>query len=277
MTESMKQGADKAGEATRSAADSTALKVLARVGLISYGVVYALVAYLAVKIAWSSTSQSGDPSGALATLADDPIGRGLLWVIAVGLIALALWQFSEAIWGFADESGTDLIRARITAGVKGVVFAALAVSAIKFAIGGGSSSSGQQQQQTSGVLGLPAGQFLVIAAGLIVIAVGVAQVVQGVKKNFMKYIDKGISSQMRSAVRKIGSVGYIAHGVALALVGGLLGYAAITFDPEKASGLDGALRLVVTAPFGRVLLTLVAIGFLAYAVFQFARARYQRL
>ncbi|MGI8625790.1 MAG: DUF1206 domain-containing protein, partial [Geodermatophilaceae bacterium] len=43
------------------------------------------------------------------------------------------------------------------------------------------------------------------------------------------------------------------------------------------TGLDGALRLIVTAPFGRILLTLVAVGFLAYGLFAFARARYEDL
>ncbi len=82
---------------------------------------------------------------------------------------------------------------------------------------------------------------------------------------------------MRSAVEKVGVAGYVARGIALVVVGGILGYAAITFDPAKATGLDGAFRLIVTAPFGRILLTLVAIGFLAYGLFQFARARYEDL
>ncbi|MEJ7702945.1 MAG: DUF1206 domain-containing protein [Geodermatophilaceae bacterium] len=277
MSGSIKQGAKKASSAGRSASNSSALTGLARVGLISYGIVNVLLAWVAVNIAWSSAAQSGDQSGALATLADDPIGRILLWIIAVGLIALALWQLSEAIWGFRGEDGKKRLRHRLTAGGKAVAFAALAVSAIRAVSGSGSSSAGEQQQQTSGVLSLPFGQFLVIVAALIVIGVGIGHVVQGVKKKFMEHIDKSMSSGMRSAVEKVGVFGYIAHGLALALVGAILGYAAITFDPAKATGLDGALKLITTAPFGRILLTLVAIGFLAYGLFAFARARYEDL
>lgn len=277
MTESIKQGADRASDAAQSAASSSALTGLARVGLIAYGIVNALLAWVAVNIAWSTAEQSGDESGALGTLADDPIGRGLLWVIAVGLIALAVWQFTEGIWGYRNEDGAKKVRHRVTAAVKGGFFLALAISALGFAAGGGSSDSAQQQEGTSGVLGLPFGQILVVVAGLIVIGVGVGHVIAGVKKKFMKHINKGMPAAMRSAVRKVGVAGYIAHGIALALVGAILGYAAITFDPEKSTGLDGALRLIVTAPFGRILLTSVAVGFLAYGLFQFARARYEDL
>ena len=277
MTESIKQGAKKASSAGQSAADSPVLTGLARVGLVAYGVVHVLVAWVALQMAWSSAAQSADKSGALGTLADDPLGRVLLWVIAVGLFALMIWQLSEAIWGFQGEDGKKRLRHRLTAAVKAVIYGALAISAIRAATGSNSSDAAAQQQQTSGVLSLSFGQFLVVAAGLIVIAVGISHIVQGIRKKFMKHIDKGMSSGMRSAVEKVGVAGYIARGIALVLVGGILGYAAITFDPTKATGLDGALRLIVTAPFGRILLTMVAVGFLAYGLFAFARARYEDL
>ncbi|MDQ4039734.1 MAG: DUF1206 domain-containing protein [Actinomycetota bacterium] len=277
MTESMKQGAKKVSSAGQSAANSSALTGLARVGLVAYGVVHVLVAWIAVQLAWSSTAQSADKSGALGTLADDPLGRVLLWVIAIGLFALVIWQLSEAMWGFRGEDGKKRLRHRITAAVKAIIFGALAISAIRAATGSNSSDAAAQQQQTSGVLSLPYGQFLVVAVGLIVMAVGIAHIIQGIRKKFMKHIDKGMSSKMRSAVEKVGVAGYIARGIALILVGAILGYAAITFDPAKATGLDGALRLIVTAPFGRILLTLVAAGFLAYGLFAFARARYEDL
>ena len=277
MTESIKQGARQASRAGRSAANNPALIGLARVGLVAYGVVHVLVAWVALQMAWSSAAQSADKSGALGTLADDPLGRILLWVIAVGLVALVLWQLSEAIWGFRGEDGKKRLRHRLTAAVKAVIFGALAISSIRAATGSNSSDAAAQQEQTSGVLSLPFGQFLVVVAGLVVAGVGIAHIVQGFRKKFMKHINKGMSSGMRSAVEKAGMAGYIARGVALLLVGGILGYAAITFDPAKATGLDGALRLIVTAPFGRILLTLVAIGFLAYGLFAFARARYEDL
>ena len=51
-------------------------------------------------------------------------------------------------------------------------------------------------------------------------------------------------------------------------------WAAVTFDPADASGLDGALRSILSVPFGQVLLTLVALGIAAFGAFCLVRARY---
>jgi hypothetical protein len=48
----------------------------------------------------------------------------------------------------------------------------------------------------------------------------------------------------------------------------------VTFDPSKARGLDGALRAILDLPFGRILLTLVALGIAAFGAFCLVRARY---
>jgi hypothetical protein len=262
------------------AGNSDALEKLARVGLLAYGVVHLLVAWLALQLAWGGGGGSADQSGAMATLAAEPFGKPLLWVLAVGLIALALWQLAELLMKVPGLRGSGEQKKKAVTGTvktvaKTVVYVFLAVTAIRFATGGGTSSSGQQQQTVAGVFGWPGGRFLVAVAGLVMIGVGVYHVRKGVTKHFMKEIDTAqATAGQRRAIERLGQVGYPAKGVALALVGGLLGWAAITFDPAKASGLDGALRTLLDAPFGKVLLTLVAIGIAAFGVFCFFRARY---
>ena len=111
------------------AVDSTSLEWLARGGLVAYGVVHLLVGWLALQIAWGGSSGiSADTSGALRTLADQPFGKVLLWVVAVGLVALALWQASEAIWGYRNQDRAKRIRKQVTSGAKATVYAGLAVS-----------------------------------------------------------------------------------------------------------------------------------------------------
>src|SRR3954454_6684489 len=79
------------------AGNSDALENLARIGMIAYGVVHLLVAWLALQLAWGGGGGEADQSGAMATLAQTPVGKPLLWIIAVGLIALAVWQAAEAL------------------------------------------------------------------------------------------------------------------------------------------------------------------------------------
>jgi len=265
--------------AARDAGDG--LEHLARIGLIAYGVVHLLVAWLALQLAWfGGGGQSADQSGAMSTVADSPIGKPLLWVIAVGLIALAVWQAAEVLrwrsgWSGSGKTRTKALRKSGSALVKAAIYVALAVLAIRFAIGSGSSSSQQQQNTTAGVLGWPGGQFLVGAAGLILIGSGVWHVKKGLTKSFLKQIDTADASP--SALRlvtRLGQVGFPGKGIALALVGGLLCWAAISYDASKARGLDGALHTVLELPFGRILLTLIALGIAAFGAFLFVRARY---
>ena len=271
--------ATQAGDKAEQVGDSKALEVLARVGLVAYGVVHLLLGWLALQIAWGlSGRESADTSGAMKTLADQPFGQVLLWLVAVGLAALALWQASAVIWGYRNLEGAERVRKQITSGAKAVVFAALGYSAGAAALGAGSSSAQSQQQATSGVLGWPGGRVIVIVAGLVIIGVGVAAIVKGVKKSFAEEIDTSpLSPTLRTAVARLGQLGYIAKGLALGVVGGLLSYATLTFDPQQVQGLDGAMHTILAQPFGRFLLTAVALGFAAFGLFAILQSRYRRM
>jgi hypothetical protein len=270
-----------AADTARRAGNSDTLENFARVGLIAYGVVHLLVAWLAIQLAWfGGGGESADQSGAMSTLAESPVGKPLLWLLAVGLIALAAWQAAEVLrwrsgWSASGKARTKALKNSGKSLVKAVVYAALAVLAIRFAAGSGQSSSQSQQETTAGVFSWPGGQFLVGAAGLVLIGVGAWHVRKGFNKHFMKQIDTSEASP--SALRlvtRLGQIGFPGKGVALAGVGVLLIWAAVTFDPSKARGLDGALHAILDLPFGQILLTLVAIGIAAFGAFCFVRARY---
>jgi hypothetical protein len=266
--------------AAGQAGNSDALENLARVGLVAYGIVHLLVAWLALQLAWGGGGQSADQSGAMATLAKQPFGKALLWLLAAGLVALAAWQAAEALrsrgdWSASGDARTDALKKTGKSVGKAVVYVVLGVLAIRFASGSGQSSSQQQQQTTAGVFGWPGGRFLIGAAGLVLIGVGVYHVYKGLTKRFLEQIDLAkASATVTRLVTRLGQAGFPGKGVALGLVGGLLVYAAVTFDPSKAQGLDGALRTILQAPFGRILLSLVAVGIAAFGAFCFVRARY---
>jgi hypothetical protein len=277
---SVQGAAGSAMGAARQAGESDGLEHLARVGMIAYGVVHVLVAWLALQLAWGGGGESADQSGAMRTLAESPLGKPLLWVVAIGLIALAVWQAAEVLrwrrgWSASGKARTKAVKKSGKAVVKAVVYAALAILAIRFATGGGQSSSQQQQQTTAGVFGWPAGRWVVAGAGLVLIGVGAYHVYKGVTKRFLKEIDTtDCTPAAKRLVTRLGQIGFPGKGVALAVVGGLLVYAAVTFDPSKAQGLDGALHTILELPFGQILLTLVALGIAAFGAFCFVRARY---
>ena len=106
------------------------------------------------------------------------------------------------------------------------------------------------------LMALPFGRILVAPVGAAVIAVGISQIVKGVKQKFVEDLSAGVTQ----VVRRLGTVGYCAKGVALVIIGGLFGYAALTYDPKKAGGLDAALSTIREQPFGTVLLVIMAVG-----------------
>src|SRR3712207_3463204 len=84
---------------TSGAADrvarSDALENLARIGFVALGVLHVLIGWLALQLAWFGGAESADQSGAFSTLKELPGGKALLWILGIGLFALALWQAVE--------------------------------------------------------------------------------------------------------------------------------------------------------------------------------------
>lgn len=257
---------------------SDLLKHGARIGLIAYGVVHLLVAWIALQVAWSG---GGDASsgGALRTLAGQPFGRTMLWITVVGLIALVLWQIATAVWGYQTADGFEKVRKRLTAAGRAVVYAALAASAVKIAMGSGGGSGGDSKEEglTADLLTAPAGRVLVAAVGIAIVAVGCAQIYRGLSDSFTHDLESSATGGASgSAVLAVGRFGYAAKGIAVGVVGGLFVWAALSYDPDKAGGLDDALTTVREQPFGPYLLTFVALGLAAFGLFCFAWAKHAK-
>ncbi|MGW8567592.1 DUF1206 domain-containing protein [Isoptericola sp. NPDC055881] len=259
----------------RRANRSPALQVLARGGYISSGVLHLLLGWLAIRLAVGSPSGSPDQQGALRQLAAAPGGAVLLWLTAAGFAALALWQLTETLVGVPGAESSKQARERIKAGGKAVLYGALAAMAVGVATG--ATGGGSEEGLTADVLHMTAGRWLVGAVGLAVVVGGVVHVVSGWRKSFVDDLQGTGGGAVGQAVVRLGQVGYVAKGVALAVVGGLFVAAAVTADPQKAGGLDDALRTIRDQPFGTVLLVVTGVGIAAYGVYSFARARYARM
>lgn len=275
----MTSAARSAGDSAQQAAQSEPVKLAARVGLFAYGVTHLLIAWLALQVAFGGGGgQDADQAGAFQTLAQQPFGRVLLWVLVVGFAAVALWRLEQAVWGYGYVSDTGKrLRKRVTAAAKAVLFTVLAVVAGSTAAGGGSSGGGGQQGLTATVMGWPGGQLLVGAVGLGIIAVGGKKVYDGVKKKFLDDMSLPSDQNARRVAVRTGQIGFVAKGIAIALIGGLVVAAAVQFRPDQAAGLDAALKTLAGQPYGPYLLAAVALGLAAYGVFCFFDARYHRV
>ncbi|RIV37857.1 DUF1206 domain-containing protein [Micromonospora radicis] len=259
-------------------ADSRWLELLARAGFIGYGIVHLLFGWLAVQIAFGNSADDGDQSGALRTLAGQPMGQFLVVAIAVGMVAMAIWQALEAAVGHQAESGNDRTKERIVSGARTVVYLWLAWTAWKVFSNANSDSASQQEELTARMMESTGGRWLVGLAGLVLIGIGVGMAVYGFQKKFMKRLKTGeMNARTTQLARRLGMAGYLSRGTAFAVAGLLVVLAAVNYDPEQARGLDAALRTLRDQPFGTILLTLVGLGIAAFGVYCFLQSRYRKV
>ena len=173
------------------AADSKAFEYTARAGFAASGVLHLLVAFIILRLAFGSGGNA-DQSGALGALAKQPGGAVMLWVAAVGLLALGLWRVGEAIIGgkpgesSGRQQGDSPAWKRLKALGLAIVNFAIALSAARFAMGSGQSSGQQNAGLSAQLMQSGWGKALLIAVGLGVAAVGGYHVYKGASKKFLK-------------------------------------------------------------------------------------------
>ena len=264
---------DNAQQMGRQAHQSDWLDHAVRAGLVAYGLVHLMIAWLALQLAFGQSEGSASSSGALHELAQQPFGQVLVWLIAIGMFLLVIWRGIEAVAGHQDEEGGKRLRKRLGSAGKGILYAVIGISALQTATGSG--SKGGQDSTTAKLMDLPAGQFIVVAVGLAVIAYGGFLVYRAWTEKFAEHLDaEGKSGDSGSAYIWFGKAGYCSKGIAIGIVGGLFVYAGFTHDAKKSGGLDQALQKVLEQPFGQWLLAAIAVGIACYGLVCFARARH---
>ncbi len=260
--------------AASAAQNSRVFEILARIGYIVLGIVHIVIGVIAISIVTGGGGEA-DQGGAMEQIRQTPFGLLLLWVIALGLLALAIWQITEAVvernpdtkkkWGYRVKYiGTA------------VIYIAIAWTALVYALGGQSDSSQSSETFTGKLLATPGGVFLLVLVGLLVAGIGIAFIVRGITRGFEKHLSIPDENARRGIVT-FGVVGYIAKGIAITVAGALFIVAAVTHDPATAGGLDDALHTLASLPFGPIILWVVGAGLVIYGLYCFARSRYARM
>jgi hypothetical protein len=249
-----------------------------RVGLVTYGVMHLLIAFIAFQLVIGEAGgQKASGSGAFAELAKNGFGRAVLWVMVLGFLMLVIWQGIEAAIGHRDEDGGKRVAKRLISAGRAVLYAVLGVSAATTALNAGSGSSGgsgggsSADGLTAKLMSAPGGQLLVVLVGLAIVATGGALAYRGFKEKFTKHLDAGGS---HGPIVTLGKVGYIAKGAALAGVGVLVVIAGVRHNANKSGGLDSALRELLQEPFGGWLVAAIALGLAAFGLYCFGWARH---
>jgi hypothetical protein len=277
--------ADKAGQAQqagRQAKDSAPMRYLARAGFVALAVEYVIIGVIAVQAAFGDTGQQADKSGVLQTLGKNPAGEVALWLLAIGFFGMAVWRLAQAAFGSAetdDEDNKKETWRRLAAVGKGVVYAVLGYSTLKYAVGGGSQSSDSESvDATSTLMAHPGGRFLVAAVGVALVAGGVFLAYSAWRERFRKNLQlEQVPPRFQRIVTWLGKYGGIARGAVFVTAGVFLVVAAVTAQPGQAKGLDSSLRSLAGTPAGPWLLVIVAVGLVMFGLFCACEAKWRRV
>jgi hypothetical protein len=268
-----RRSARSARQAGRRAANSTAVRVFARAGLAARGVLYVIIGWIAVEVAFGHSGRQADQAGALHAVAATPVGEFLLWLLAIGFIGMVVWRLSEALYGRKAAS-------RVAALGKAVIAGVMAYGSLTFALGAGSrqSSDAESVDVTATLMRHTGGRILVAVIGLALIGGGLFVAYRAWRKQFLRELQLG---QLRPGVRRVvqwlGEFGGIARGIVFITAGVFVVVAAADAQPQQAKGLDSSLRALAATPLGPWLLVLVALGLIMFGAFSWCQARWQRL
>jgi hypothetical protein len=268
------------GDATVSRAHAWK-EPIGRLGLVGQGVVATIIGLLAIRIAWGEKDEAATSEGAVAWLADQPLGKFLLVALTVALFALALWRFLCAFMGDPVEGSEP--KDRLKYAVLGVVYLLLAITTLGVTIANwtgsadpsGTEQSGDEgsQKAASTLFDWPAGRWLVGILGVAIIGYAAYNFhKQVIKQAFAERLDAGEGSW----IVRLGLLGYAAQSLVYAVVGYFFVQAAIAFESTTAKGPSGALIELADTTVGKLLLWVIAIGLFAYGIFCVAEAKYRK-
>jgi uncharacterized protein DUF1206 len=265
---------------TKRTASNSWLEFLERIGYVIRGVLYAVMGGLALGLSLGIGGSATDQSGSVAVLAGAPAGKLLLLAVVIGLGAYSIWGFVRAIFD-PLRRGHDAagIAERLGFVWSGAAYAAIAIFALHLLAGSGASAGHDATQSTiSKILALPAGQFLATAIGVVTIGVGLGQFVDAYRAIFKNDLKRGeMSAAEKRTVDMLGRFGYFSRGVTFTLVGWFAFQGGLHQDSSQVHGFSGVFLFLLGQPFGRLLLGVVALGFIALGLHSFACARWIRL
>jgi hypothetical protein len=250
---------------------------LARMGYAAKGIVYVIVGFIAADAAFSPAENVEGTHGALSTILRQPFGKVLLGIMALGLAGYVLWKMVQAVMD-PEHKGNDARGAvhRIGFVISAVLYGALTLEAVRMLRGGGGGESNGAQHWTAMVMDKPFGRIVIGLVGAGIAGYGLYELFQAFKSDIAKKLNlEGSPVATRRRVVAVGRAGMAARGVVFGIMGWLVMKAALRYDASRAEGLQGALVTLRQAAYGPWLLGLVALGLIAYGIFQLVKARYR--
>jgi hypothetical protein len=251
---------------------------MVRLGYAAKGLIYLLTGVLALRLAVGMGGRITDASGVLRTFVRQPFGWILLSAIAVGILAYAAWQITEAIADTRHKGGgaRGWLDRSLTI-VKGAAYGTIGVEALQLVLTRHSESQGADDYARE-AMQVPFGAAFLVLVGIGIAWYGLSQIWMAWQSRFDDDLDQQrLRRDGLGWLLGVGRAGVGARGVILVVMGTALLRAGFDRSPSKASGMAESLWTLVSQPFGQWLLAATAVGLICFGCFQLLHARYAKL
>jgi hypothetical protein len=236
--------------------------------------VYATVGVAALSVIFGSRTRALSFTEALSDVSGKVTGRVLIIGIAFGLLCFALWRLAQGLFD-ADRLGSDLkgILRRSVYAFSSVAYLGSAAVAIRIGIYGG--SPGSPHGLAARALSWPMGSFFLALVGAGSIGVALGAGLKACRSPSEKPLN--VNSQASSWMLPIGRAGNSARGFVYLIIGYFLVVTAYSGDIREVRDMGGALNALLSQPYGVYLYLAVALGLLAFGIFEFIEGIFRRV
>lgn len=249
---------------------------LVRLGYFAKGFIYLLIGVLALRLSLGMRGgKLTDASGVLLTLLQQPLGRVMLAVLGVGIVAYAAYYLFEAIADLRHHGGG--VRGwfeRSLTMIKAVVYGMIGVEALNIVVFGG-GAGGDAEDNARMVMRFPLGEVLIVLIGAGVAIYGFTQLRMAWDGRADDDLDASKVRREAAWLLPFGRIGTAARSVILIAMGGTLLWSGLQDKPSNADGYSEVLATI--ASINPWLLAAMGAGLMCFGLYQLCHARFAKL
>ena len=243
-----------------------------RIGYVARGIIFLIVGAFALLAASGLGAHPQGARDALEFLFQKPFGGYFLWLLAIGLACFAGWRFMQAVFDIERFGNRlyGLMRRTVLTG-SGVFYVALAAASARITFAERRMDEDQSAREwTAWVMAQPLGRAIIALIGVGFAAVAIGLAAKAVRAPY-RHRRQGIPTK-RIWADTLGSFGTLTRAVVFIVIGCFLTIAAYDSNSREAVSLAGVLRAMQEQAHGGMLLSIAALGLLAFGLFEILEA-----
>ena len=254
------------------------LKQYILIGYAAKGTIYLLIGILVVQAAIISQQKATGTYLSLTFLASQPLGKLLVFLLAIALMGYVLRRLLQAILvpGYSNVSGWKRFGKRVGYMMSGLSYTGVAYTAMNIVFESGEHDD-TIEDLANELFEQPLGEWLIFLGGIATITIGISYIFGAYTGSYISEFESAdIHHRVEKWSRRIGKIGVAARGVSFVLSGALLIQAAIMGNSDLAGGLQNVFRVLATQPLGLLWLVSIGMGLIGYGLYMFVASGYRR-